>query len=212
MRRNVEKPCTCPLFSSRSITTASFSARSSSNWSRRVPVKYAASKPYICSRSQEVVASVGTTEPTSRRPQAGSKGGDIHVGRAFIELFIEAASVGPFSQIQPAWVKNMGVPAGNRRKRVARVKPNQQVIEFAGAGHVVKLPQERGENRGVILRDANEGGIDAAQFFARTRQSPSAEPGRAQVVNGRRRFQPAGIPVNHGLLVCGLIPQPSYAD
>ena len=61
-------------------------------------------------------------EPASRRAHGGSKGGDIDVGRATIELLMDVSSIRPLGQIQSAGIGNVRIFVRNGQQRIARIQ------------------------------------------------------------------------------------------
>src|SRR5438093_3037630 len=178
--------------------TPSFSERSCSKTPRAVPRKYVENNAYIASRSATVVCD--TTEPASRRSPFVSQRGDVDVNGTLIELLIEMTSVGPRSEIKPAWIEKMRIGARDRQQRIARIEADEQVIEPASGGQVVDLAQQASEDGCVVIRHADQCCVGAAYLVAHARKHPG---------DG---FHPTGVAAYDRLLVRRLVPQRGDAD
>src|SRR6476619_5381357 len=117
----------------------------------------------MSSRSEGVTRSRGTTSAARR---SDSERGDFHVGRAVIKSGMQVTSIRPFSEKQPAVIRDMGALAGGSKQWIALVEAHQHVVEAADGRAVQRRIQQIVEHGRRVMIDAREDRVAATDTLA----------------------------------------------
>src|SRR5215213_2165217 len=196
----VEKPFTRPEALVRSMHH-SFSERSRSKMVRATFEKYCAIKENISPRSFCERFSTRRTSPV----RLFSERCDLDVGDASVERCMQTSS--PGYGIERAVIRDVYVAANLGEERVIRGQPGHEKCMPPLRRQLVDAPEQRTEDKPVVVSHAYEGDVGGAQGFAGGREWMAAcEAGRCIVEQASPPEFP-GVASDDRLLVGRLVPE-----
>src|SRR5215211_1958067 len=183
----------------------SFSERSRSKTVRETFEKYRAIKENISPRSFDERSSTGRTSPV----RLFSERRDLGVGDASVGRCMQTSS--PGYGIERAVIRDVYVAADLGEERIIRSQPGHEKCMPPLRRQLVDTPEQRTEDKSVVVSHAYEGGVGGAQGFAGGREWMAAREAGRCVVERAGPPEFPGVASDDRLLVRRLVPEPHDA-
>src|SRR5215213_566020 len=183
----------------------SFSDRSRSKTVGETFEKYRAIKENISLRSFVESLSTGRTSPV----RLFSERCDLDVGDASVGRCMQTSS--PGYGIERAGIRDVRVAANLGEERVIRGQPGHEKCVPPLGRQLVEAPEQRAEDRPIVVRHAYEGGVGGAQGFAWRREWMAAREAGRRIVERASPPEFPGVASDDRLLVRRLVPEPHDA-
>src|SRR5215207_4955072 len=183
----------------------SFSDRSRSKTVGETFEKYRAIKENISLRSFVESLSTGRTSPV----RLFSERCDLDVGDASVGRCMQTSS--PGHGIERAVIRDVCVAADLGEERVIRGQPGHEEWVPPLRRQLADAPEQRTEDRPVVISHAYEGGVGGAQGFAGGREWMAAREAGRRMVERASPPEFPGVVSDDRLLVRRLVPEPHHA-